>query len=69
MSYQVPKSFKCCATCTYWCGMRELVYQEHYVKTDSSSTKGQCVNSKGYYHLEMQAMASCPQHQTLPALK
>jgi len=69
MSYSLPKSFKCCLTCTYWCGMRRLTMQESRAETDSSSTKGQCVNSKGFYHLDMPAMSSCGAHESLPALK
>lgn len=69
MSYQLPKSFKCCLTCAFWCGVRKLVNQEYYAETDSNTTKGMCANSKGMYHLDMSAMATCNYHQTLPALK
>lgn len=69
MTYQLPKSFKNCLTCTYWCGIRTLIHQEHYAETDSTSTKGMCANPKGFYHLEKSAMSSCDNHQSLPALK
>ena len=69
MSYSLPKSFKCCLTCTYWCGMRRLTSIETRAETDSSSTKGQCVNSKGFYHCEMAAISSCSAHESLPALR
>lgn len=69
ISYQLPKSFKCCLTCTYWCGMRRLVMQERYAETETASTKGMCVNNKGFYHIDTTAQTSCSGHESLPALK
>ena len=69
MSHSLPKSFKCCLTCTYWCGMRKLKMIERWVETDSPSTKGTCANPKGFYHLEMAAMSRCSNHETMPALR
>lgn len=69
MSYQLPKSFKCCLTCVYWCGLRQLVMQERYAETDSNITKGMCANSNGMYHLDVSAMSTCSAYQVLPALK
>lgn len=69
MTYQLPKSFKNCLTCTYWCGMRRLTMMEHYVETNDSNTKGMCANRDGFYHLEMSAISSCSQHESMPALR
>lgn len=69
MSYQLSKSFKTCLTCTYWCGQRRLTNLEHYAETSDCSTKGMCANSNGFYHLDMNASATCQAHQTLPALR
>jgi len=69
MSYQLPKSFKCCLTCTYWCGQRKLTMIETRVETDSETTKGMCANRNGFYHLDMNAMSTCSHHESMPALK
>ncbi len=69
MSYSLPKGFKCCLTCTYWCGMRRLINMERYAETDSYSTKGECANINGMYHLKMEAQHTCSQHESMPALR
>lgn len=69
MTYQLPKSFKNCLTCTYWCGMRRLILMERYAETNDFNTKGMCANCDGFYHLEMSAFSSCSQHESMPALR
>ena len=69
MSYSLPKSFKNCLTCTYWCGMRRLVCMERRAETDSYNTEGECVNSKGFYHVKKWASSTCSAHESLPAMK
>lgn len=69
MSYQLPKSFKCCLTCTYWCGMRKLTMMEHYAETNSYNTKGECANRKGFYQLKVEAQQTCSAHESMPALR
>lgn len=69
MSYSLPKSFKCCLTCTYWCGMRKLTMMETRAETESPSTKGTCANRNGFYHLEKSAFSTCSAHESMPALR
>ncbi len=69
MSHSLPKSFKCCLTCAYWCGMRKLTMFEHYVETDDVSTRGMCANQNGYYHQDTETMTCCPAYQVMPALR
>ena len=69
MTFQLPKSFKWCLTCAYWCGPRRLIMAEKYVETESHSTKGECVKPKAFYHIKMDARNSCSQHESMPALR
>ena len=69
MKYSLPKTFKCCLTCTYWCGPRTLVNQENHSQTDSVYTKGMCANRDGFYHIQMNAQGSCFKHKPWDALR
>ena len=69
MTYFLPKNFKNCLTCAFWCGNRWTEHIERYAVTESTGTKGQCVSQKGFYHLDMNAQASCSGYQPWPALK
>lgn len=69
MSYSLPKSFHNCLTCTYWCGFRRLTMMESLAETNDSDTKGECVNKEGFYHIEMQAQASCSHYEEWSALR
>ena len=70
MTYSLPKSFKSCLTCAFWCGIRWTEHIEKYAVTESTSTKGQCVCQKGFYHLDKDAFScGCSGYQPWPALR
>lgn len=70
MTYELPKSFKCCLTCAFWCGIREAVMIERYARTEDAQTKGRCACQKGLYNLDVIAMGpGCAGYQPWPVLK
>lgn len=69
MTYSLPKSFKNCLTCTYWCGQRKLTMIETRVETDSGTTKGMCANHSSFYRFDMNAMSTCSHHESMPSLR
>ena len=70
MPQQYPYSWKQCATCAYWTGVRETnVFGEH-VNVESPMAKGICkCRGSGWFNQPKQANSSCLKFEKWVALK
>jgi hypothetical protein len=64
----LQKGFKCCLTCAFWTGGRELINAGFATKAPDGA-KGKCANPRGFFQQPMQPLASCGSYQPWPALR
>ena len=70
MAQQYSKTWKQCATCTYWTGPRSVDSFGERVTVDSPMTTGVCVcNGNGWKGRERQANQDCPAFEKWKALR
>lgn len=70
MSTQYPKSWKNCAVCAFWCGVRECDHWGERVTVESATTKGKCaIPSGGWKGQERHASSTCQCWQKWPVLR
>jgi hypothetical protein len=70
MAQSYPKSFKNCAVCNFWGGIRQVDSFGSRVTVESSSTKGKCVLQGGPWKgQDKQALNTCAKWQAWAALK
>ena len=70
MAQQYSGSWKQCATCVFWTGVRESDYFGQRVTVDSSMVLGRCAIPKGgWRNYQRQAGQTCSDWQKWPVLK
>ncbi len=70
MSQQYPGTWKQCATCAYWLGVRETDYFGQRVTVESAMVKAKCGNLNGPWRkMDKQACSSCNRWEKWPVLK
>ncbi len=70
MATTYPKTFKYCATCTFWMGNRECDHFGQRVTVPGSSEKGRCAIPKGgWRNFEKQASSQCTSWQKWSVLR
>jgi len=70
MSQQYSSSFRNCATCAYWTGLRETDNFGQRVCVDSSMSVGGCMcRESGWSNSKRQANASCSHYEKWAPLK
>ncbi len=65
-SNTLPPSFKVCATCALWAGIRSPYALRNYVTFEMDQT-GECCGG-GFNRAQLNPMASCAQWQKWPVL-
>ena len=58
MSDQYSNSWKVCATCSFWCGPRDVDSFGQYVTVESAMTQGKCMGNCGWRNSMRQANGS-----------
>ena len=53
----LPKNWKCCLTCTYWCGERKVHDGERYASAERCDVRGGC-GKQGSWSSNMEASHS-----------
>ncbi len=70
MSMRFPADYRHCATCAFWCGVRETNYFGEWADVESSMAKGKCMGQfSGYTGRDTPANYWCSKYEKWPALK